>query len=360
MVESNYDILNLPDGATPKEIREAFRILVLQHHSDKGGDDTEFKKIKQAYEDLKLGKRLPDSVDTKHENSKVYSGEDEQEKLRRNMILSNDVAYEMKHAQEWAAALNRANGIGVRLFGSKELGQIEFERKANQSLSIKGKYWAGRLTYDNPIFMWGSVTSPYFSRDDANKTVITVTKGNFVLIDAIKNRFDIDGGAKIISNFGDIVVGDVSGKRVKVPDPLGRVGMTTTVEFFTELIAPKGKIVAGNVHETVKLDADTIIVLNVVDNVNISGRDILVYGSKVSYDVNFFLKKGGKIRFFDPGSGYDISDDATLTLESGISFKLRDLKTSQLISAGGKEITYDYLEQRNTKSSKSWSSKFGF
>ena len=50
------------------------------------------------------------------------------------------------------------------------------------------------------------------------------------------------------------------------------------------------------------------------------GKNILVYGSKVTYDVEFFLKvNGGKIRFYDQGSGFDISDDATIQLENGDS-----------------------------------------
>ena len=53
----------------------------------------------------------------------------------------------MNSAQEWAAALNRAGTTGVRLFGSNELGQVEFERKATKTLAIKGKFWAGNFQY---------------------------------------------------------------------------------------------------------------------------------------------------------------------------------------------------------------------
>ncbi|SVB25811.1 uncharacterized protein METZ01_LOCUS178665, partial [marine metagenome] len=54
MVETNYEILKIHDGATEKEIRKAYRNLVLKFHTDRGGDDEQFKKIKQAYEDLKI------------------------------------------------------------------------------------------------------------------------------------------------------------------------------------------------------------------------------------------------------------------------------------------------------------------
>ena len=79
---------------------------------------------------------------------------------------------------------------------------------------------------------------------------------------------------------------------------------------------------------------------------NIKAREILVYGSKVTYNVEFFLKNNGKIRFYDQGSGFDISDDATINLENGKMIKIRDLKHDKLISLGGKDITYDYIDNR--------------
>ena len=255
----------------------------------------------------------------------------------------------MKSAEEWVAALNRANATGVRLFGSKELGQMEFERKPTKTLSMKGKFWAGRFKYDNPIIMWGSITSPYFSPYERHKSHIHVTSGSFRLIDSIANKYDIDGGAKITVTNGDIEVGNVSGRRDLVQDPQGRVGMSVTREYFTELNAPNGKLVTGSVRDTVKLNADTIVVLNLVDNIKVTGKNILVYGSKVTYDVEFILKKDGKIRFYDQGSGFDISDDATILLENGKMFKIRDIKHAQMISNGGKDVSYEYLDNISSK-----------
>ena len=74
-------------------------------------------------------------------------GEHEEEKLRHNTLLSNDVAQEIKIAQEWIDALDRTNTTGIRLFGSKELGQIELRKKTYWSLIIKGKFWAGKITH---------------------------------------------------------------------------------------------------------------------------------------------------------------------------------------------------------------------
>ena len=343
MVESNYEILNLADDASKKEIQKAYRTLVLQHHSDRGGNDEKFKRIKQAYEDLQKGKKYPDTLDEKKSNAKFYSGTSEDEKLRKNLLLSNDVAKEMKTAEEWVAALNRTNTTGMRLFGSNEFGKMEFERKPTKTLSMKGKFWAGNFKYDNSVMMWGSITSPYFSPYEKHKTHIHLTDGNFRMIDSIQNKYDVDGGAKITVDNGDMEVGNVSGKKQRVSDPQGRVGMSIMKEYFTELKALNGKLVAGNVTNTVKLDADTVIALNLVDNIKIKGREILVYGSKVTHNVEFFLKNNGKIRFYDQGSGFDISDDSTIYLEDDRVIKIRDLKRAKMISHGGKDISYEDL-----------------
>ena len=63
MAESNYDILKIQSGASKKDIRRAYRSLVLKIHSDRGGDDEQFKKIKRAYEDLRLGKKYPETTE---------------------------------------------------------------------------------------------------------------------------------------------------------------------------------------------------------------------------------------------------------------------------------------------------------
>lgn len=363
MVESNYDILGVRENASRGEIRDAFRRLVLEHHSDRGGDDEQFKKIKQAFDDLKLGKKYPDSPEAKKRKSRFYSGDSDEEKRKRNLILSKDVAREIKVAQEWAAALNRTGATDTKLFGSKELGQIEIERKATKALSIKGKFWAGNLTYDGPIIMWGSITNPYFSDKEEHKTRITVTNGKFSLIDPIENGYVIENGAKITVENGDIIVGDVFGKKELLPDPSGRVGMFITKKYVTELVAPKGKIVAGIVSNTVKLEADTIMVVNLVDNVKISGKNISILGNKITYDCEIELKQGGKLKFHDHGSGFDISDDAVLRLENGKKFWLGDLKHEEMIGYGGAEIAYDYLDGKGSQPNhkgRRWSSKFGF
>ena len=84
MIKSNYETLGISDDASKVQIRIAFRELALKHHSDRGGDDEYFIKIKQAFEDLKTGKKFPDSSEEKEKKSKFFWGTDEEEKKRRD------------------------------------------------------------------------------------------------------------------------------------------------------------------------------------------------------------------------------------------------------------------------------------
>ncbi len=380
MVESNYDILGIIEGSTEKEIRDAFRRLALQFHSDRGGENEQFIKIKQAYEDLKIGKKYPETDLEKLRNSRVYSGESEEDVKRKNQILGQQLSKEMQTAEEWAAALNRSNSSASRLFGSKTLGEIELERKANGALSIKGNFMAGSLTYDGPVIMQGNISSPSWTEE--YRTKIHLTKGDFKFINPLENKYRIENGAQIIVDNGNVVVGNIFGRKFRIHDPEGRVGIYQTQEHRTHILAPKGKIIAENVVNTVSLDADTIIALNLEDDVRIRGREILLYGSKITYDTIIELKKGGLIRFFENFSIQGLSNDASIKLENGKEIPLVDIKTKKIkdladefvpnkeefdknttMVGNGFTITYEMLDNLSKKPSKPqksrWTSKFG-
>jgi curved DNA-binding protein CbpA len=376
MVESNYDILEIVVGSTEKEIRDGFRRLALQFHSDRGGENEKFIKIKQAYEDLKIGKKYPETDIEKLRKSRVYSGDSEEDIRRKNRILGQELSKDMQTAQEWAAALNRSNSTATKLFGSKTLGEIELERKANGSLSIKGNFMAGELSYDGPIIMQGNVTSPSWTEEFRSK--IHLSKGDFKFVDPMENKYKIENGAKIIVDNGNAVVGNIFGSKYKVQDPEGRVGIYLTRENRTQILAPRGKIIAENAVNTVSLEADTIIALNLEDDVKIKGREILLYGNKVTYDVIIELKKDGIIKFFENFSVQGISNDAKIRLENGKEIRFFDIKTKKIkdladefvpdktnynkddtMMGNGFAITYQMLENLDKKPSKSkW--KFGF
>ena len=380
MVENNYDILGIIEGSTEKEIRNAFRRLVLRYHSDRGGENDQFIKIKQAYEDLKIGKKYPETDLEKIRKSRVYSSDSEETIRRKNRILGQALSKEMQIAEEWAANLIRTDLTDTRLFGSKTLGEIELERKANGTLSIKGNFMAGSLTYDGSIIMQGNITSPSWTEEF--RTNIHLTKGDFKFINPLENKYKIENGARIIVDNGNIVVGNIFGRKYKIEDPEGRVGIYEVQEQRTHISAPKGKIIAENIINTVSLDADSIIILNLEDDIQINAREILLYGNKITYNTIIKLKKDGMIRFFENFSIQSLSNDAIIKLENGKEIRLFDIKTKKIrdladelvpnkneydkgatMVGNGFTITYkmlDNLSKLTKNQNVRWASKFGF
>ena len=154
---------------------------------------------------------------------------------------------------------------------------------------------AGSLTYDGPIVMQGSITSPSWTQEF--KTDIHLTKGDFKFINPLETKYKIENGAKITVDNGNVIVGNVFGRKYKVADKI-KVGVFQIQEHRTHISAPNGKIIAENAVNTVLLDADTIIVLNAEDDVIISAREILFYGGKLTYDSVIKLKQGGTNTIF--------------------------------------------------------------
>jgi molecular chaperone DnaJ len=52
-----YEILGIGKDASPDEIKKAFRRSAIEHHPDRGGDETKFKELNEAYEVLKDGEK---------------------------------------------------------------------------------------------------------------------------------------------------------------------------------------------------------------------------------------------------------------------------------------------------------------
>ncbi|MCY4491984.1 MAG: J domain-containing protein [Thaumarchaeota archaeon] len=366
MTESNYDILGIVEGSTEREIRDAFRRMALQFHSDRGGENEQFIKIKQAYEDLKVGKKYPDTDIERLKNSRVYSGDTEEEVRRKNQVLGQELSREMKEAQAWAARLQNTGSTATRLFGSKTLGEIELERKANDALWIKGNIMAGSLAYGGPITMQGNISSPSWTEEF--KTRICVTSGDFKFVNAVENKYRIENGAILEVENGNAVVGNVFGRKFRAQDPQGRVGIYRTIEHRTHIHVPRGKIIAENIVNTVLLEADSIIVLNMEDDVIARAREVLFYGDKLTYDCVIELARGGTIRFFANFTIQGISGDAIIKLEGGKQVRLFDIKTKKIrdladeyvpdktryskdttMVGGGFTITYDMLENLSKK-----------
>lgn len=52
-MKNYYDTLGVAETATDQEIKKAFRKLAAEHHPDKGGSQTKFQEINEAYDTLK-------------------------------------------------------------------------------------------------------------------------------------------------------------------------------------------------------------------------------------------------------------------------------------------------------------------
>src|SRR3990167_5997597 len=52
MAKDYYQILGVGKTASPEDIRRAYHKLAHQHHPDKGGDESKFKEVNEAYQTL--------------------------------------------------------------------------------------------------------------------------------------------------------------------------------------------------------------------------------------------------------------------------------------------------------------------
>ena len=86
-----------------------------------------------------------------------------------------------------------------------------FLHARNQWTGFPGAPKTYALSYDGPIIMQGSVTSPSWTEEF--RTNIHLTKGDFKFIDPIENKYKIDNGAKIVADEGNIVVGNIFGRK---------------------------------------------------------------------------------------------------------------------------------------------------
>jgi DnaJ-class molecular chaperone len=57
---SPFEILEIPETATPEQIKRAYRRLAAMHHPDRGGDAAAFTRIRKAYEQAMKPRKCPE------------------------------------------------------------------------------------------------------------------------------------------------------------------------------------------------------------------------------------------------------------------------------------------------------------
>lgn len=68
-----YSVLGVAKTATPDEIKKAYKKLAMKHHPDRtGGDDTQFKKIQEAYETLGDSTKKAAYDNPRHHSNNVF------------------------------------------------------------------------------------------------------------------------------------------------------------------------------------------------------------------------------------------------------------------------------------------------
>ncbi|MCB9609767.1 MAG: J domain-containing protein [Polyangiaceae bacterium] len=50
--QSPYDVLGISPGASPQEIKAAYRRKARENHPDRGGDSAKFRAVNEAYQTL--------------------------------------------------------------------------------------------------------------------------------------------------------------------------------------------------------------------------------------------------------------------------------------------------------------------
>ena len=81
--------LSLNENASPEEIKKSYRKLAMKHHPDKGGDETTFKKITEAYDNLTNPSR--DDSELHGDFHNVFNPHDMFNNFFRNMDMNSNM-----------------------------------------------------------------------------------------------------------------------------------------------------------------------------------------------------------------------------------------------------------------------------
>lgn len=66
-----FESLGLPDSATTDEVKRAWRQLAMTHHPDRGGDPSEFDRLRKLYDEALAVAEAPKPCATCNGSGKV-------------------------------------------------------------------------------------------------------------------------------------------------------------------------------------------------------------------------------------------------------------------------------------------------
>jgi DnaJ-class molecular chaperone len=66
-----FESLGLPDSATADEVKRAWRQLAMAHHPDRGGDPSEFDRLRKLYDEALAVAEAPKPCATCNGSGKV-------------------------------------------------------------------------------------------------------------------------------------------------------------------------------------------------------------------------------------------------------------------------------------------------
>lgn len=282
-METPHAVLGVSHGAARTEIRAAFRKRVLECHPDAGGSDAEFRRVREAYEELTI------TPETR---------EDEAERIYR----------EMERATEWAR-----HSSGTAGFGNIELV------KHGRSVKIVGRMKAGRFRFDGRIISYGDVSSPPWG---AHRTVLSG--------DTIHIEGNLLNGATVRGR--SILAVDVFGLKRAVKDPV-RVGVVRNAPLRTRIVAGDNAVLR-NCHGPADIRGGLIDVCDVRDGCAIEARRAIIRGSTVTHDCMIDVSESLSFTTTDV---LGLSDDCTVSWPGGkIRLgRLKPYRISRLPGHGG-------------------------
>lgn len=89
-MKNYYDTLGVTETASDAEIKKAFRKLAAQHHPDKGGNQSKFQEINEAYDTLKSAEKR-NEYDAMRKYGTRNFGKGENFSFNMNNFFSEDV-----------------------------------------------------------------------------------------------------------------------------------------------------------------------------------------------------------------------------------------------------------------------------